>query len=237
MAQRLDFGAPPMNPQLPVRLIVAHEHPIFRQGLKLLLEETRGLSVVGEAGDGQSAVDVIRRYEPDILLLDSTIPSGARETLRAVTEAASAVRTIVLTGCDEAAQLSLVESGARGLVPKQAPVAVLFASIQCVMEGEYWIGRDSMPNRADAVRHLTAARRANNPNARYRLTRREMQIVAAVTDGESNKGIAERLSVSEDTVKHHLSNVFNKLGVFSRLELAMFAINHGLVGDDSTLVR
>jgi DNA-binding NarL/FixJ family response regulator len=226
-----------MPPQLPVRVIVAHEHPIFRHGLKLLLEETRDLRVVGEAADGRAAVDIIQRFEPDILLLDSTIPTGARETLRAVAESASAVRTIVLTGSDEAAQLSFVEAGARGLVPKQAAVAVLFASIDCVMEGEYWVGRDSVATRADAVRRLSASRRANGAPARYRLTRREMQIVAAVTDGESNKGIAVRLSVSEDTVKHHLSNVFNKLGVFSRLELAMFAINHGLVEEDSTLVR
>ena len=225
-----------MVPQ-PIRVVVAHEHPIFRHGVKLLLENRRGFQIVGQAGDRPSTVDVIRRLKPNILLLGSKLPGGARETLFAITETGFAVRTVVLTSGDEAGQLSFVEWGAHGIVQKHAPVSVLFASIRRVMEGEYWIGRRRLGNSASAMKSVRAARHQNTADSPYGLTPREMQVVAAVANGERNKAIAASLSVQLDTIKHHLLSIFTKVGVCSRLELARFAIDHGLVKDEATLPR
>jgi two-component system, NarL family, nitrate/nitrite response regulator NarL len=97
-----------------------------------------------------------------------------------------------------------------------------------VVNDQYWVGREDVAHIVDRLRHLAQKQAAPTAN-QFKLTRRQIDIVAAVVAGESNKGIADRLSLSEDTVKHHVSNVFDKLGVFSRLELAVFAINHKIV--------
>jgi two-component system, NarL family, nitrate/nitrite response regulator NarL len=210
-----------------IRVVVAHQHPIFRSGLKLLLEE-RGVRVVAEAADGIQAIEYVQKLQPDVLLLDFAIPAGGLDMLRVLGAASRSVRPIVLTDRDDPALLTAVRLGARGIVSKQSPVMTLFESLQSVMRGEYWLVDDPVATEFEVTRRLRPRRTTATSN-RYRLTRREMQIVAAVADGESNKGIAERLKVSEDTVKHHLSNIFDKLGVYSRLELAVFAINHGLI--------
>jgi DNA-binding NarL/FixJ family response regulator len=221
----------PMIHESTVRVVIAHEHPIFRYGLKLLLEETRGFHVVGEAADGVHAVQLSRDLQADVLLMDLAIPAGGLETLQSLATSAPSVRPVVLIGDDDKAQLTALRFGARGVVPRESPVAELFSSITAVMRGESWHGDASAPRRAAAMR----AKSRRGPTNRFRLTKRELQIVAAVADGETNKGIAARFSVTEDTVKHHLSSVFDKLGVFSRLELAVFAINHGLIGEDQSV--
>ena len=123
-----------------------------------------------------------------------------------------------------------MKHGARGSIRKESATALLFRNIRIVFHDEHWICCDEP---GPALDEASAAKpQADVANAkRYRLTRREMDIVSAVASGESNKGIARKLSLSEDTVKHHVSHVFDKLGVFSRLELALFAFNHDLVKD------
>jgi DNA-binding NarL/FixJ family response regulator len=217
-----------------VRIVVAHEHAIVRHGLKLLLEQTRGLNVVAEASDGIQAIVVVQQLQPDLLLLDLSIPSGVLDALRALRTSCSSVRTIVLMGREHDARESL-RLGARGIFAKASPVSLLFKCIRAVMQNESWIDDSCVPMGGERLDGLQPPRANGTPN-RFKLTKREMQIIAAVADGESNKGIAVRLSVAEDTVKHHLSNVFDKLGVFSRLELAVFAINHGLIQEDPSMV-
>jgi two-component system nitrate/nitrite response regulator NarL len=117
------------------------------------------------------------------------------------------------------------------VILKESTTALLFKSIRAVIGDEYWVGRDDVGHLVERLRRLTEQCEAEGHAKRFKLTRREMEIVTAVAAGESNKGIAQRLSLSEDTVKHHVSHVFDKLGVFSRLELAVFAINHKLVKD------
>ena len=218
----------------PIRLIVAHHLPIVRHGLQLLLESRGSVKVVGNACDGIQAVDLSRQLQPDILLIDLGMPAGGIELLRLLATAAESVRPILLVeGGDPTLGVAL-RAGARGIVLKQSSVATLFNSLESVMRGEYWLMDDRTVDEAEAMRRMTVERRANGSTNRFRLTRREMQIVAAVADGDTNKAIGERLSVTEDTVKHHLSNIFDKVGVFSRLELAMFAIHHGLLPEGET---
>jgi two-component system nitrate/nitrite response regulator NarL len=202
-----------------VRIVVANEEPLLRHGLKLLLQR-HGCRVVGEAEDLVQAIDLAYALQPDVLLLDLAAPAGMDTTLRTMDAWCPFVRTIVLTADD--IDVRDEHGGGTNVVRKDAPVAHLLQAVRPAPRGE----------RRTAVR----SRRKGSTN-RFGLTRREIQIVVAVAEGESNKGIALRLSITEDTVKHHLSNIFDKAGVFSRLELALFAVHHGLIEDRRRKVR
>jgi two-component system nitrate/nitrite response regulator NarL len=223
-----------MDVSTAVRIVVVDDHPIFRDGLRRLLEAD-GFEVVGEAGDGLQALRLVQELHPDVLLLDMSMPGVSGLDVLKRLPSDSPVRTILLTaGVEQNEILEALQLGARGVVLKESTTAMLYKSIRCVTIGEYWLARNSVADLVEAMRGLTrqigALEKHSSP---FGLTRREQDIVAGVATGESNREIAERLSIREDTVKHHLSNIFDKVGVFSRLELAVFAINHGLNGCDS----
>jgi two-component system nitrate/nitrite response regulator NarL len=215
-----------------IRILIAYDQAIFRDGLRRLLGEQPGLLVVGETADARQAVQVLPMLEPDVLLLDLAAPVHGLSALTALRNAASGVRTIVLaTDAQREAQVAALQLGARGIVLKNAPTAVLVKAIRAVFTDHYWFGDDGASDVDGAMRRLSGVESAREAKDRFRLTPREMEIVWAVAVGDSNKSIADRLSIAEITVKHHLSHVFDKLGVFSRVELALFALNHGLVQD------
>jgi DNA-binding NarL/FixJ family response regulator len=212
----------------PVCILIADDHPIFRDGLRRLLESEPNLRVVGEAADGFEAVSLASELKPDILLLDLAMPRvPGMDALRELAAAGSPVRTILLTASAERRQIvEALQLGARGLVLKESATQVLLKSIAAVMAGNYWVGRESL---TDLKQLLLDDASAEYPASRYGLTRREMQMVAAIVEGFSNREIAHKFNVREDTVKHHLTSIFSKLGVSTRLELALFAIEHRLV--------
>jgi DNA-binding NarL/FixJ family response regulator len=212
----------------PVRILIADDHPIFRDGLRRLLEAEPGLQVIGEAADGSEAVALAAQLTPDILLLDLAMPHvPGMETLRELAISKSPVRTILLTASVERPQiLEALQLGARGVVLKESATQVLLKSIAAVMAGSYWVGKESVPDLKELVLDRAAP---EQPAERYGLTRREMQMVAAIVEGSSNREIAQKFNVREDTVKHHLTSIFSKLGVSTRLGLALFAIEHRLV--------
>ncbi len=213
----------------PVRILIADDHPIFRDGLRRLLESEPNLTVVGEAADGVEAVQLSERLQPDILLLDLAMPRmPGLEALRELAQAAHPVRTIVLTALVERQQMvAALQLGARGVVLKESATQVLLKSIQTVMTGGYWVGRESVPDLRELVlRDLPAEEPAG---AQYGLTPREQQMVEAIVEGLSNREMAQKFGVREDTVKHHLTSIFGKLGVGTRLELALFALDKKLV--------
>jgi two-component system nitrate/nitrite response regulator NarL len=217
---------------LPIRIVIADDHPIFRDGLRRLLEAEPHLRVVGEAADGAEAVTLVRQLEPDILLLDLAMPRvPGMDALRELASAKHPVRTILLTASVERPQiLEALQLGARGVVLKESATQVLLKSITTVMAGSYWVGRESVPDLKELVLDNAAP---EQPGGTYGLTRREMQMVAAIVEGSSNREIAQKFNVREDTVKHHLTSIFSKLGVSTRLELALFAIEHRLVSKSS----
>jgi DNA-binding NarL/FixJ family response regulator len=218
----------------PVRIVIADDHPIFRDGLRRLLEAEPDLKVLGEASDGAEAVRMARQLKPDILLLDLAMPRHpGLEALRDLSTGAGAnatpVRVILLTAAAEKSQIvEALQLGARGVVLKDSATQLLLKAIHTVMSGEYWVGRESVSNLVQYLRTLVQSSSDEAKQKKFGLTPRELEIVAAVVAGYSNKEIAEYFKISEDTVKHHLSNIFDKLGVSTRLELALFAVNQSL---------
>jgi two-component system nitrate/nitrite response regulator NarL len=214
----------------PVRILIADDHPIFRDGLKRLLESEGEFKVIGEACDGVEAVALARQLIPEIMLLDLAMPRRqGLETLRELASDARSVRVILLTAAAEKEQIvEALQLGARGVVLKDSATQILLKSIRAVMNGEYWVGRESVSNLVQYLRTLVTPASALPQRNKYRLTPRELEIIAAVVAGFANKEIAQYFKISEDTVKHHLSNIFDKVGVSSRLELALFAVNQSL---------
>jgi len=218
--------------QQQIRIVIADDHPIFRDGLRRLLETEPDLKVIGEACDGAEAVKLARALRPDILLLDLAMPRHpGLEALRELSTGAGSngVRVILLTAAAEKNQIvEALQLGARGVVLKDSATQLLLKSIYTVMAGEYWVGRESVSNLVQYLRTLVQSSGEEARQKKFGLTPRELEIVAAVVAGYSNKEIAEYFKISEDTVKHHLSNIFDKLGVSTRLELALFAVNQSL---------
>jgi DNA-binding NarL/FixJ family response regulator len=212
------------------RILIADDHTIFRDGLRRLLESEPEFQVTGEAADGVEALQLSQQLKPDVLLLDLAMPRmPGLETLRELSTQGSPVRTILLTAAIEKKQIvEALQMGARGVIMKDAATTLLMKGIRTVMNGQFWVGREAV---ADMVSYLRdkVSQTPPPPAKAYGLTKRELEILSTIVSGLSNKEIAQKFSLSEDTVKHHLTNIFDKVGVSSRLELALFAINHRLV--------
>jgi DNA-binding NarL/FixJ family response regulator len=212
-----------------VRILLADDHPIFRDGLRRLLEAEPGFRVVGEASDGAEAVAMAKKLRPDLLLLDLAMPRHpGLEAVRELGNSGAPPRILLLTAAVEKEQIvEALQLGARGVVLKESATQLLLNSIRAVMAGQYWVGRETISNLVEYLRGLLTPP-ATPKQKKFGLTPRELEIVSAVVAGYTNKDIAAHYKISEDTVKHHLSNIFDKLGVSTRLELALFAVHQDL---------
>lgn len=215
----------------PIRIVIADDHALFRDGLRMVFQSEPDMQVVGEAADGQQTIDLLKNVEADVLLLDLNMPQiKGIDVLRSIAPLNDRLKVIVLTASIEKKQiLECLRLGARGVVLKESAAELLLKCIRTVEGGEFWLGRESVTDITHAFQSVSPGRKYQPASQQpFGLTARERDIVASVVEGCSNREIAARYSLSEDTVKHHLTNIFDKLGVSSRLELAMAALHHGL---------
>lgn len=219
-----------------IKILIAEEHPFYGDGLRSLLEKELDFKIIGVATDVATVVQMSQRQRPDILLLSVLEDSGGNgmtildELHRLEVPVRPLLLTTFLSGRDLKRALLL---GARGVVLKTSSTQALIDGIRGVMTGQFWIGAEIGDSMLGALRDSTRPTNGIKAKGAFGLTPRELEIVATVVAGYSNAEIAKKFGISEQTVKHHLSSVFDRVGVFNRLELALFAVNHRLVSQEN----
>ena len=230
----------PMPQTKPIRVLLVDDHAVVRSGLRMLVESRSGLKVAGEAANRAEALAIAKQEQPDIILLDLDMNNdNGLNFLPQLLAAAGRARVLILTGVrDPDAYSQAIRLGASGLLLKEKAADVLLKAIEKVHAGEIWFDRSTIGNvltemsRAGGNRSrgdgLTEMSRDPEAAKIATLTEREREVSALIGEGLKNKQIASRLFISETTVRHHLTSVFDKLGVSDRLELIIYTYKHGL---------
>jgi DNA-binding NarL/FixJ family response regulator len=212
----------------PIRLLIADDHRLFRQGLRQICETVGGFEVVGEAENGQEAVDLARRLKPDVILMDINMPvlDGVQAT-SFITEKAPSMRVIILTMYRQDRYVfEAIKAGARGYLLKDIDEQELIDAIRAVHRGEALINPGLATRLLDEFRRLSQASPELEEDTKG-LTQREMDVLRLVAQGADNKNIAAQLIVSESTIANHLSSIYQKLHVNSRTQAALVALRRG----------
>ena len=205
----------------PIKVLVVDDHWVVRQGLRMFLEQESAITVVGEASDGREAIEEARRLRPDVVLMDILMPHvDGIEAITRIKAEMPHVEVIALTSVLQDRSVSdAIQAGAIGYLIKDTRGDQLVRAIHDAAEGRVHLSPEAATRLAKDLRH---------PERVESLTKRETSVLRLVAEGLANKEIARRLAISEKTVKRHLVNIFDKVGVSSRLELAIFALDHGL---------
>jgi DNA-binding NarL/FixJ family response regulator len=217
-----------------IGIFVADDHPIVRQGLHALLEAEGGFQIVGEAGDGLTAVALITQLRPDLAILDVRLPDlGGLEVARRVHEQMPNVRVIMLSMFgDEPYVLEALRHGASAYVLKSSTTIDLVAAVHAAMEGRRYLSAPLTERAVDAYAERSEA--ATRPLDRYELlSAREREVLQLAAQGLSNAEIGERLIISPRTAETHRANLLRKLGIRTQTEIVRFAASRGLLVDDS----
>jgi len=224
-----------------VRIVLADDQALLRKGFRMILEAEDGVEIVGEAADGSDAVRLAELYRPDVVLMDVRMPVlDGIEATRAITssDAAGATRVLILTTFDlDEYAFSALRAGASGFLLKDVPPAELVSAIRTVARGDAVVSprvtRRLLEEYADTLPDLAADASGSEGKGEHpaiaQLTEREREVLLAVADGLSNAEIAERLYVSEATVKSHVGRLLAKLGLRDRVQAVVFAFQSGLV--------
>jgi DNA-binding NarL/FixJ family response regulator len=213
-----------------IRVAIADDHAVVRQGLRTFLELQEGMDVVGEAADGEEAVALVERTAPDVVLLDLVMPRvDGLEAIRRIRERAPATRILVLTSfADDNTVLPAVRAGAAGYLLKDVQPPELAGAIRTVHAGEALLA----PAVATMLVEQLAAEDGAGVERGEHLTPRELEVLGLLARGRANKAIALDLGVSERTVKTHVSNILGKLNLTDRTQAAVYAVRHGIVPRD-----
>jgi two-component system nitrate/nitrite response regulator NarL len=214
-----------------IRVLLVDDHAVVRAGLRMIIQSRTGMAIVGEAGNRDEALALAASERPDIILLDLDLGGDSGMTLITdMTAAASEARVIILTGVrDPEVHRQAVLLGAMGIVRKEKAAEVLISAIERVHAGEAWLDPSLMAGVLSDMTRSSKGRKSD-PEAEKiaTLTNREREVIALVGEGIKSKEIANRLFISETTVRHHLTSIFGKLGVADRVELLIYAYRHGL---------
>ncbi|MBV9302286.1 MAG: response regulator transcription factor [Acidobacteriaceae bacterium] len=218
----------------PIRLLIADGHPIVLEGLRSVLSRNEGIQIIGEAVDGIEAIEKVAELQPDVLLMDAKLPRvDGMVVLRNLQTRAPECKVLLFASSAEKEEfVEAMKLGCRGILLKEASPSLIEKSIMRVHSGEIWLDSNTT---AAVIRQFSApgdfpSSHANGKATRERaqLSQREREIIVLIAQGYKNKEIAEKMFITEQTVKNHLHNVFDKLGVSDRLELALYAIHNSL---------
>ena len=211
-----------------IKILIADDHAIFRDALRKLLGSDKEITIVGEARNGAECIEKLGELKPDILLLDLRMPDkNGLAVLEEVNFDTLPTRVIVLTAAeDDRDVVRAMRLGARGVLLKDSAIDLLVKSIYRVHAGEIWL--DSHMT-AEVINTFSTSSKSGARSEKRLLSDREMEIVQLVTQGFQNKEIGKELFISENTVKNHLRNIFDKIGVSDRLEMMLYAIHHCLI--------
>jgi DNA-binding NarL/FixJ family response regulator len=223
------------NPQQPssatkkFSILLADDDPIVRGVVRAKLSASKDFDIIGEAEDGQAAIDQVEKLRPDVLVLDLLMPNlPGIDALNELASKRAQGHTIVFSSTVGPKQIvQALQSGARGVLSK-GRISDLEPAIRAVLKGNYWVEGREVENVTSLIAELSGTLAADSPPQSYGLTAREIEVIGLVTEGCSNKEVASRLNITEDTVKRHLTNVFDKVGMSTRLELALFALKNNL---------
>lgn len=251
-----------MIPNSSLPILLASDFPILRDSLKSHFEQVAGIEVVGCASNEAEVLSLLQTLDPKLVVLDLNIEWVALCSLLDRIHATRSVRSLIMSDVlDSSRVIEVLRHGAHGVVPRRTTQELLTKSIYTVLEGGFWVSRAMVADFVHIIREsATVGKRskASGPGgetevamgpttvvhaagaseveiARLGLTRREVQIIGALVDGQTNKDIAATFGISEYTVKHHLTNIYDKLGVYNRVELVLFAINRGLCALSNTV--
>ena len=219
-----------MSADSKIKVVIVDDHTLFREGIKKILALEKDIEIVGEAFDGEEVISVLNRCEPDIMLLDVKMERvNGLQVLPRIVEQFPVLKVIILTAqVSSAESVKAIRDGARGIILKHAASEFLIKGIRKVAEGELWADSSTMTQVVDSLSRKYRVDRSPE-KGRKELSDREIEVVTLVASGHRNKEIANKLFISEQTVKTHLSNIFQKLEVNDRLELALYAMRNGLV--------
>jgi DNA-binding NarL/FixJ family response regulator len=216
------------------KILIADRQELFREVLRRLLELQPDFKVVGDTDDGQRLIKLITELKPDILLFDINLRTRSGiEALREITTLGTGIRAILLTdsvGNEAIAQAILW--GAYGIVRKEDPTHLLLKGIRAVSSGQYWISHEQVAEVVHNMRTLATTVEKKAQQQARSLSRRQQRIIEAIVAGCSNKDIAEEMSLSERTIKYHLTRIFEKLGVSGRMELARYSLKNKVIPED-----
>lgn len=210
-----------------IRVLIADDHALIREGLTKLMELDDNIEIITEVGDGQGAINVARKEKPDIILMDVNMPgTDGIVATRVIKRELPSIRIIALTIYEDEEVVEMVKAGVSAYVLKDVAGSDLIDTIYRVMAGEVVI-HPRVASRL--VRELT---RPEQKKEGLRLTRREMDVLAFLVKGNSNKDMADNMFISEKTVKNHLTSIFRKLGVKDRTQAAVYALRNHIIEDE-----
>ena len=217
-----------------IRVLIADGHPIVREGLRAVLSAEPDMTIVGQGQDGMETLELVDTTDPDVILMELKLPRmEGLVVLRNLAARSHRAKVLLFTGSEDREEfVEAMKLGCAGVLAKSSSPKLIAKSIRRVMEGEIWLDSNTT---AAVIRQFAlpgdaaaTGMEGKTPRGRAQLSHREREIIVLIAQGYKNKEIAEKMFITEQTVKNHLHNVFDKLGVSDRLELALYAVHYGL---------